>query len=269
VAQSSTGKWVSRVAASGGSKAYKKTRPINYYGVVSLIVVLGLLSVIYSRYEYQNPSSASTTPPAIGTNWFVALAADNCGTALPSLNPDPNYPGGYHILSNNVLSVRPLAASEAGDNATLARFVAEFPGLTLDAAKLAIPNPNGTLNPATTFKNGDTCAAGTKYAGQKGVVKYAYWTNFGQSKPTITTDPSTIKLTNYLRVTMAFVPASVTPTPPSQATVNTMYQVAAAASTSTTAITVTSTTLPSLTTTTVATTSSTTTSSTTTTTTAG
>ena len=107
MAQSTTGKWVSRVAASGGSKAYKKSRPGNYYAVLTLITLLGLLLTVFSRYEYQNPAGANATPPAIGTNWYVALAAENCGTPVGSLGVDPNYPGGYHVLPNNVLSISP------------------------------------------------------------------------------------------------------------------------------------------------------------------
>src|SRR5665213_3541866 len=64
VANSATGKWVSRVGASGGGKAYKKSRPSNYYGILVVIVVLGLATTILARYDYQHPASAASgTPP--------------------------------------------------------------------------------------------------------------------------------------------------------------------------------------------------------------
>src|ERR1035438_6646526 len=56
VAKSATGRWVSRVGASGGGKAYKKTRPGNFYGALAVIVVLGLVATVFARYEYQHPT---------------------------------------------------------------------------------------------------------------------------------------------------------------------------------------------------------------------
>jgi len=62
VAKSATGKWVSRVGSSGGGKAYKKTRPSNFYGILIVIVVLGLVATALARYDYQHPSKAAKGP---------------------------------------------------------------------------------------------------------------------------------------------------------------------------------------------------------------
>ena len=250
MAKSATGKWVSRVGASGGGKSYKKARPANYYGALAVIVILGLVSTIFARYEYQHPAAApASTPPAVGTTWYAALSIQACGTNLPFLNADPTYKGGFTVLSANVIKLSPVSAADSGNNATLSQFAAEFPGLIASSSELAVPTATGTANPKTTYHNGDTCPAKTKYAGQKGQISFAYWTSFGQKKPVITTDPASIKFTPEMRVTMSFNPSGVTPAPPRQVTVDAMVKAAQASTTTTTAAPVTTTSVPSTTTT--------------------
>jgi len=246
VAKSATGKWVSRVGASGGGKAYKKARPGNYYGILAVIVILGLVATIFSRYEYQHPGhAAASTPPAIGTTWYASLGIEACGKRLPYLPTDPTTHGGFVVGAANVIRISPVSAADAGAHATLSQFAAEYPGLIASTSELAIPTATGTQNPKTTFRNGDTCPATSKYKGTSGTVSYAYWT-IGQKTPTITTDPTKIKFSRFLRVTLAFEPAGVTPMLPRQASINGMY--AAAQSTTTTTV-ATPSTLPTTTTT--------------------
>jgi len=237
VAKSAAGKWVSRVGASGGGKAYKKTRPGNYYGALAVIVVLGLVSVIFARYEYQNPSAGASkggTPPTVGTTWYSSLAIEACGKTLPYLAPNPSSKGGFHVSVLNVIKVSPVSAVDSGDNATLSQFAAEYPGLIASSTILAVPNKAGVANPDTTYHNGDSCSSKSKYPGQAGTITYAYWTAIGQIKPKITTDPSSIKFSQYLRVTMSINPNGVTPAPPSQASVNAMFLAAQSTSATTT-----------------------------------
>ncbi len=246
MAKSTSGKLVSRVGAAGGGKTYRKTRPANFYGVLAVIVILGLALVAYSRYQYQNPTvahHAAGTPPLVGKTYYFALAADDCGTALPSLTSDPTFKGSYHVESNDVVNLTPLTSASAGKNATLANFAAEYPGLTLTSSSLAIPGKNGVKDPATTFANGATCAKGTKYAGKKGEVVYAYWKTLAQAAPTLTTNPASIHLGHEVRVTLAFVPKGVTPLAPSKTSVDTMVVLATTPTTTTTAP-VTSTSVP-------------------------
>lgn len=237
MAKSATGKLVSQIGASGGGKAYKKARPGNYYGVLFVIVILGLTSVVFSRYEYQNPTTAPTGPaPQPGTTWFAALSIDNCGTQI-TLPSDPNYKGGFVVLANNVIKVAPVGAADSGNNATVGQFANEYVGMTASSATLAIPGPTGLAQASTTFHNNTNCAAGTKYAGQTATIRYAYWSTLAQTKPTITTDPSSIKFTPDMRVTMAFLPASVKVSAPAEATVSAMLTDAASAAAATTTTT--------------------------------
>lgn len=269
MAKSASGKWVSRVGSSGGGKSYKKTRPSNFYGALVLIVVAGLLLAIYSRYEYQHPSTTTTAPqvaPAIGTTWYAALSIQACGQTLPDLPTGLSAKGGLVVLSSNVIKVAPTSAVDAGNNATVKQFTAEYNGLVATTSQLEVPTATGTLNPKTSYKNGQTCPATSRYAGKKGTVEYAYWRTFGQKTPTLTSDPSTIKFSQYLRLTMAFEPAGVLPKPPAQSTVNAMVALAQTTTSTTTPVTTSSVPATSSTTTTS---TATNTSSTTTTTTKG
>ncbi|HEY5304299.1 MAG TPA: hypothetical protein VIJ86_09610 [Acidimicrobiales bacterium] len=264
MAKSTTGKWVSRVGSSGGGKAYKKTRPSNYYGILIVIVILGLATTVLARYDYQHPASAAAgTPPTVGTTWFAAVSVEACGETLPYLKTDPNISGGLKILSDNVMQITPVNAADSGKNATLAQFGVEFPGLILSSSELAIPSAAGVANASTTYRNGEQCPSSSKYPKKVGQVEYAYWTSFSQKTPKITTNPGAIKLAQYLRVTMSFDPKGVVPTAPSATTVNSMVSYEASLSTTTT-----TTTTAGVTTTTAATPTTTTTTKATTTTTA-
>ena len=118
VAKSATGRWVSRVGASGGGKAYKKTRPGNFYGALAVIVILGLVATVFARYEYQHPAKrAAGVPPKIGTTWYAALSIQDCGKYLPYLPADTSlkgqgmYVAGRPTSSGSVRSRRPTPAT--------------------------------------------------------------------------------------------------------------------------------------------------------------
>jgi hypothetical protein len=272
VAKSATGRWVSRVGASGGGKAYKKTRPGNFYGALAVIVVLGLVATVFARYEYQHPAkNPAGVAPKLGTTWFAALSIQACGKYLPYLPTDTALKAqGMYALAADVLKIAPVSAADSGNNATLAQFGNEYPGLLISTTQMNIPkNVLGAANPATNFTNGQSCPSGKGdlYAGQPGKVEYAYWTAFGQ-KPVITNNPATIKFAPDIRISMAFDPANVKPKPPLKATDDAMLADSTTV-TPTTAVTtpvVTTTTVKSGTTTTTTPSTTTTTKSTTTTT---
>ena len=224
VAKSATGRWVSRVGASGGGKAYKKTRPGNFYGALAVIVVLGLVATVFARYEYQHPTkNPAGVAPKIGANWYAALSIQACGKYLPYLSTDTSLKAqGMYALPADVLRISPVSAADAGNNATLAQFGNEYPGLVISTSQLNVPKDAlGTANPKTDFTNGQACPSGkgTLYPGQTGKVEYAYWTAFGK-KPIITTNPASIKFSPDIRISIAFDPVNVKPKPPTAATNN-------------------------------------------------
>jgi hypothetical protein len=266
VAKSNSGKWVSRVGAAGGGKTYRKARPANYYGILAVIVILGLVATVYSRYEYQNPVKkhvAAAVAPKIGSVLYAGLSIQACGKTLPYLTPDSTAGLGFIVGPDDVVRLSPVSAADAGNNATLQTLASEFNGLILSKTEIGVPTAKGTPDPKTTYKNGDTCATGTPDAGKTGKVEYAYWTSFAQKTPTITTNPAKIKFSKELQVTLAFEPTGVVPSPPSKATDNQMvYNTVTPTTTTTTTLPTTTTTAgpgnaPTTTTTTASTTTTT------------
>jgi hypothetical protein len=261
VAKSNSGKWVSRVGAAGGGKTYRKARPGNYYGILAVIVVVGLIATIYSRYEYQNPVKKHkvVVQPAVGSILYAGLSVQACGKTLPYLTPDPTTKLGFIVEPDDVVRLSPVSSFDAGNNATLKTLASEFPGLITSTTELALPKANSSaVNPATTYKNGEACAKGTPDASKIGKVEYAYWTSFDQKTPKITTNPAKIKFSKELRVTLAFEPTGVVPSPPSKTTDDEMvYNTVTPTTTTTTTLPTATTTTPTTTTTSASTTTTT------------
>ena len=228
MAKSTSGKWVSRVGASGGGKTYRKNRPINYYGVLAILTILGLMTVIYSRYEYQNP--ASEVPPVVGQTWYAAISGQVCGGVQPFVAKDPNaLTAGFNMLDKNVLAISPRSPEQAGNNATFQKFLDEHP--TLDVSANSLKWTDGK-----TYTNGDLCPAGTKYAGQAGRVQIAAWSTLTQPEPTLISDPASLKLTDQMQISVSFLPDNVQASTPDKATLASMVQLSnnAAGTTTTT-----------------------------------
>jgi len=262
VAKSATGRWVSRVGASGGGKAYKKTRPGNFYGALAVIVILGLVATVFARYDYQHPpKNPAGIAPKIGTTWYAGLSIQACGKTLPFLADDTTLKGqGMYALTDGVIRISPASAADSGNNATLAQFGNEYPGLLISTSQMNIPkNVLGAANPKTSFTNGHACPAGTPDAGQVGKVTYASWSP-GQKKAKITTNPATIKFAPELRVAIGFEPVGVKLAPPTRKTVDAVLTATLTSTTTTTIATVVpTTTLPTGATTTTVPSSATTT----------
>ena len=234
MAKSSLGKTVSRVGSSGGGGTYRKARPFNFYAIVTIIVVLGLSAVVYSRYERQHPAQASTTWPTTTDTGFVALASQQCGTVLPLFKPTQDSSGTYKVAATNVLTVAPTSKSQAGLNANVATFVNQTPGFTFTSKKITFPGPLGPATASTTYLAGTKCSAGTRYAGKLAYPVIAFWKTDGQATPTTTTNASAVHFTPYSMVTLAFEPKGVLPTRPSSATINAMLAATASTTTTTT-----------------------------------
>jgi len=222
VAASNTGGWVRRVGASGGGRTYRRRRPVNFYGVLGLIVVFGLGSVGFARYDYGHPPSGPTST-------FAALAIFACGSDVPSLAPSA---GSFHALAGGVVE------STTTGSPTLNQFTSAYPGLELTSSTLRIPASGSKHSHATTYSNGDTCPRGSRDAGKVGQVEIAYWPTLESSKPTLTTDPSSVSLGSRAQITVAFVPKGVTPPRPPASVIAAMVSaIAGSTATSTTSTT--------------------------------
>ena len=222
MARRDTGKWVQRAASTGGGRTYRGQMPVKWYGSLVLICLLGLASVVYSRYERQHPVAG--TAPAIGTTWYAALAFDQCGTLAPNLAANTNISAGslpgIRTDGNGVVRIAPTTAQDAGNNATLARFVHLYPRLTLTSSAVQIPR-------GRSYRNGQVCPVGTPDAGRHGDVVINVWSNFtgpGAQHPTTSHDPAAVKFASGQLITVAFVPSGASVPKPSPQTILALLQ---------------------------------------------
>ncbi|HEV3213948.1 MAG TPA: hypothetical protein VGZ03_11200 [Acidimicrobiales bacterium] len=246
---SNTGGWVRKVGASGGGRTYRRRRPINYYGILAVICVLGFASVAYARYDYLHPASAAPqTPPTTSDTWYAALGIATCGHQQPALAPNPTaLASGFTAIAGGVIQVHPIATTQTGANATLERFVSAYRGLVVRKTGLVLP-PLAAHKKATHLITGTKCPAGTKDAGKVGHVEIAYWQNLSSATAKTTTNPADVKFTNNMLITIGFVPDGVVPAKPPSSAIAAMLQAHVSASTTTT-LPGTTTTLPGTTTT--------------------
>ena len=211
MARNSAGKWVARAGATGGSRTYRGQTPVNWYAALVVIVVLGVLSVLFARYEYRHPTSGatSTTHPTTSTTWYAGIAFDVCGKAQPSLASNEQSSSSskqsFFTTGDGVIVVAPKTDNQAGKNAVLGKFVSGVPGFELTGTKLTLPSGKNS----TTYTDGETCPKGTPDAGKKGEVQVTYWASAFDSsaKPsTVTGDPRTLRFTDNQLITVGFVP---------------------------------------------------------------
>jgi len=225
---------------------------MNFYGVIAIIVVLGLGSIVWARYEYRNsgPAAASTTlPPLVNTTVFSGLGIDVCGSLQPSLPASTKTKGALLIGSEGVVKVAPTTKAQAGIHANAQAMAAAYTGMEATSSTLKVPATSTAS--AVDLKNGDACPSGTRDAGKKGVVVVSYWSNFASKSPTLSSNPAAVRLTGNSLVTLAFLPSGSKPQKPTQATINAMLTAAQSGSTTptTAGTTGTATTIPSTTTT--------------------
>jgi hypothetical protein len=207
--------------------------PVKWYGTLFLIVLVGIVSVAYSRYEAQNPSAGPE--PTVGTHWYASLSVDLCGIVQPDLPTNPNSSSnpGLHTDGDGVIRIEPTKAADAGNNATLARFVADYPKFALTSTSLTYPNEKARTN-------GEKCPKQTPDAGKPGKVQIKVWPSSqapGVNQPVVSTDPGGIKLATGQLITIAFIPSGAKIPKPSATTITTMLQaISTAGSTTTTTV---------------------------------
>jgi len=219
--RSSTGKWVSRVAATGGGRTYRGQVPVNWYAALILIVILGLVSIVIARHSYQHPHKVVTAQPAVGTTLYAGLAIDVCGTVQPPLPASTN----TNVVSittpgQGVINVSPKSAAQAGDHATLGTFFVHYPSALLTPTHLEVR--------AKLYTNGKACPTGTPDAGKKGYVTAQVWLDALSNKATaITGNPATFKIPARSLITVGFVPKGAKLPKPAQSVINTMLALSA------------------------------------------
>jgi hypothetical protein len=183
--------------------------PVNWYAALVVIVLVGLASVAFARYNYAK--GQSSIAPTVGQTYHAALSFDICGTveaALPATASGSA--NGLTTTGSGVLLIAPKSSSESGNNATLGKFAKE--NATGVITNTSIQYPAGVL-----YKNGAKCAKGTPDAGMTGVVRARSWTlaskkgkknELFQVGGTYTKQPASLKFKNSQLITVGFGPAS-------------------------------------------------------------
>lgn len=233
MARNDTGKWVSRAAATGGSRTYGSRRPTNYYLALLVVLVLGLASIALARSSYQNPSSKQAVEPEVGKTWYAGYAISVCGTPQAPLAANASSTTGQTTLGDGVVKITPTEKANAGNNATVGKFVSGYAGFAVSSSAMTVPGstqatggtPTSLAASGTTYQRGDSCPAGTPQAGKKGVVKVTYW-------PTLTTKKGKDITASYQQqkwaqnglVTFSFGAAGAKVDRPSQSTISAMIQ---------------------------------------------
>ncbi|MHB1533555.1 MAG: hypothetical protein ACYC1D_02910 [Acidimicrobiales bacterium] len=240
--KASSSKKVARAAGTGGGRTTRGRTPWTYYGVIFVIVLVGVVGTVTSRNRHLALiNQGGNVAPTIGTSWHEALAIDVCGKVLPPIKTTKD-PYGLTTRGDGIIYIAPTVKSAAGENATLGKFASSI-GMKLNAAELQVPG--GKL-----YQDGDPC---------NGKASHVYVKQFAYVNDTVgqllNVDPSSVKLKDQQMLTIAFVPASQkNKIPPPPASVQKKLQSLAApstpASTTTTppAVSIPATTTPSTTT---------------------
>jgi hypothetical protein len=201
MASQSWGKKVARAAATGGGRTSRGSQtPISWYGALALIVILGVASIAWSRYQRQNPTSApsATVHPTMKDHWHEAFSFDVCGVPQPN-PPQPAHLIGLHTHGDGLIHVEPQGPQDTGHNANLGRFVSGYPGMGLTSTSVTYPGQR-------TWTNGQVCTSGP-YAGKAGYVQLKVWNSLADPTGHIVTgNPDKLLIENGALLTIAFVP---------------------------------------------------------------
>lgn len=203
--RASSSKKVARAAGIGGGRVRRRQTPWAYYGIIVLIVVLGVVATVSSRQRRDDQiNGAGTVAPTVGTQWYEGYAVYECGKFVNAINwknaPDPQ---GITTSTEGIIDIKPKVKAAAGHNATLGKF-ADAVGMHLNAAELQVPGGHRYLD-------GNTCQgkAGHVYvkefAGTTDTVGSLYNGAKGQL-PKL--DPAVVPLKDDTMLVIAFVPAN-------------------------------------------------------------
>ena len=189
--KASSSKKVARAASTGGGRTARGRTPWLWYGVMSIVVILGVLGVVVSRSDLDE---AAADPPAIGRDhWHAAYGVNICGRLHPGLTDTKGDRLGIHSHGDGLIHIHPKSANAAGKKATLGVFLDEV-GVKLTETSIDMPD-------ADTKKNGAKC--GTK----PGKVQVAIWETPDDDTATVVKgDPNDVRLKQAQVILIAFVP---------------------------------------------------------------
>jgi hypothetical protein len=133
-----------------------------------------------------------------------------CGKVQPNLPADSNLSShpGLTASGNGLIYISPRSKSEVGAHATLARFVAEYPGLTISSSSVVFPGITGSESaPAANRK---PCPSGTPDAGRRPQLTINVWPTITSAQPVRYSAPSKVRLVQGELITIGVVPSGTT-----------------------------------------------------------
>jgi hypothetical protein len=186
------------------------------------IVVVGLLSIVWAKVDYNNRNAkppADTTKPTIGMTWYAGLETNVCGAiAAPLVTSATNAQNGLTSLGSGVIKIAPVSAIDAGRKATLAQFYTEF-GSGKGTDFNANVTPTSLSSGNRVYSNGEACPTGTPQAGKPGKVSISVWSssayNLGGKPTLVTTNPRLVRFHDHDFITVSFLPDGVAAEKPS------------------------------------------------------
>lgn len=213
--KASSSKKVARAAGIGGGRAHRRHTPWAYFGVIGLIVALGLAGTVFSRHQRdeQIAAAGSSGALAVGTTNYEAYAVYVCGKFVPPVKTPAADPDGITAWTpaagtpaatdGGVIQIAPTNKDVAGKNATLGKFASAV-GIKLNAAELQMPG--GRL-----YLEGNSCEGkpGYVYIKQFSSAQDSVGKLYNGAKGQLPKDnPIDVPLTSGGIITIAFVPAS-------------------------------------------------------------
>lgn len=202
--KASSSKKVARAAGIGGGRARRRQTPWGFYGIIILIVILGVAGTVASRQHRDSQiNNAGDSAPAVGTTWHEGYAVYECGKFVPAVSTKAADPQGITTRTDGVITIAPSVKAAAGKNATLGKF-ADAVGMKLNAAALQVPG--GKL-----YQDGTSCDGKPghvyvkQFAGPTDTVGQLFNGGKGQL-PKL--NPAQIPLKDNYLLTIAFVPSS-------------------------------------------------------------
>ncbi len=146
---------VARAAAVGGGRTYRARTPFSWYAILTVICVVGVFLVAYSRYEVTHPVAKhlkAASPPTRANQWEVGLDLYICGRVKHlAASTDTDEP--YTTDGKGVVTIEPGLASTpslyGGKNAILNAFLVSA-SVVLENKSLQIPGKAKTPSTTTT-----------------------------------------------------------------------------------------------------------------------
>ena len=117
----------------------------------TFITALASLVLLISGCSADAPRGA-----AVGDHWHASLAITICGERYVA----PQFPGGIHTHGDGVIHIHPNSDAEAGDHATLGRFLnnaLEGGALAVDRGLIQVPLGALYQGAWRTKRDGDAC----------------------------------------------------------------------------------------------------------------